>query len=169
VLALDGRNVERRRQVRHDRVEELLDALVLEGGAAGHGHALEATSVPLRRATRISFSVKSLVSPFEVTLHQCVVHSAAALDELFAGGLRLVLMLRRDFEDLELGTVRGFLVELHGLHANEVDDAVVVLFETERQLHRTGLAPRRSRMLKNARSKSRRSVHLVDEAMRGTL
>jgi hypothetical protein len=78
VGALHGRDVERARQVVHDRVEQRLHALVLEGGAEQHG-VIASASVPAERAADHLGRDRRLV--LEVGLHQLVVVLGDRVDQ----------------------------------------------------------------------------------------
>jgi len=130
--ALNGRDVERRGKVVHDRVEQELDALVLEGGAAEHRDELEAErrladgGVDLRVGDLARVAIEKLV-------HDGVVDVGARLDQLLAELLALLLEVLRDRLPADL-RAEGVL-EDGRLHANEVDHTLVLIFLSDRPLH----------------------------------
>src|SRR5579859_60714 len=160
VGARDRRNIDRRRQDRHDGVEQELHALVLEGAAAEHRH----DAVGDRRAA------DALLQLFERDL--------VALDEadlellvLFGDALDQLLALQRDLGRQVFGDrpllrrVVAVAGEVPGALFHEVDHAGEVGFGADRQLqrHRFGAQPLADH-LHRAPVVGADAVHLVDEA-----
>jgi hypothetical protein len=166
LVALDGRQVLGRGQEVHHRVEQRLDALVLEGRAAQGGHELaRQAALAQRRGQARRVGVLAL----EEGVHHLVVEVGGRLDHLVAVLDGQVVQLRGDRLLDEPGAERA-VVEAQGLHRPQVDDALVVVLDAPGQGDGHRLAARRSRMVCRARRKSAptRSILLM-KAMRGTL
>ena len=129
-LALNGRNVDRRRQVVDDCVEQGLYALVLErrttedreevtGNGALTDQALDGRLIRL--------------FAFEVGFHDRFVLFDDGLEQLFAVLGGLVLQVVRDVDDIVVGA-HGFVVPDHGVHLDEVDHALQLAFVADLQL-----------------------------------
>ncbi len=165
VDALDRRDVERRRQVVHDRVEQHLHALVLERRAAEHRDELEARCVPLRSAA-IDLVVGDFVGvAVEELRHDLVVDVGARLDQLLAPlAARLGFDVGGDLDPVVLLALR-LLVEDGGLHRDEIDDALVLVFFADRPLdrHRVRRRGAPSSMFDAHLEVGADLVHLVDE------
>ena len=131
--ALDVRNVERRRHVVDDSVEQLLHALVLERAAAGHG-----VDFHLNRELADSLldfldgEVRAFV--LEVSLHESVVGFRHDFEQLCAILVGLVDVFGRDVGLVHDGA-EVVLVDV-GFHGYEVDDAHERVGGADRQLNR---------------------------------
>jgi len=135
---LHRRDVDRRRQIVHDGVEQHLHALVLEGGAADDRHELEVDRPEAERP--VDHVARDLLGmTVEVERHDLVVDVGAGLDELVVPLGRELLVLVGDLDPVELLTL-ALVVEDGGLHLDEVDDAAVLVFLAQRPLdgHRVG-------------------------------
>ena len=163
VDALGGLDVDRRGQEVDDRVEHGLHALVLERGAAQHGHELERERAGADRGLDL---VGRELLAFEVLLHQVIVDVRDRLEQLVARLGRGVGVLGGDVDDLELRTF-GVVVERphDGLHRDEVDDAAEVALRTDRQLDDGGYRVEAvAHHVDAALEVGADAVHLVDEA-----
>ena len=159
-LALDRRNVRRRRHVVDHRVEHRLHALVLERRAAQHRHDLARDRAQAQAA--LDFLGAQVVA-LEVLVHQLFVGLGGALDHLLAPFLREVGEVGRDVAGLELHPLR-LLVPVDRLHPHEVDDAFELVLGADRHLdrHRVGLEPR-LHLVVDLEEVRADAVHLVDE------
>ncbi len=137
-LVVDARrrgDVHRRRQIIDHGVEQGLHALVLEGraredrieGAREHG---------LTDALLQHRFVRLLA--FEVGFHRLVVEFDGVLDQVVAGFFAGRLHVGRDLFVVVVGAEPLGLPH-HGLHADQVDDALQGGFRTDRQLDRDRL------------------------------
>ena len=119
VVSDHGADVQRRREVIDHRVQQLLDALVLECRAADHGLDVAGD----RGAPQGGPELGDLdLSAVEVLLQQGVVGLGDGLDQDLAVLVGLVLHVRRNVHDVEGGALR-VVVEVDRLHRDEVDDA----------------------------------------------
>ena len=107
------------RQVVHDRVEQRLDALVLERRAAEHRDALAREGGAADRAAELLDGGLLLVDEL---LHELLVVVGELLEQLVVGGLGRGLVLVGDVGVLPVLAHLAFPVV--GLHLDEVDDAV---------------------------------------------
>jgi len=156
--ALDRRHVERAGQEVDDGVEQRLDALVLERGAAEDRRHLD---VERGLADRLLEPLGGDLLLFEDHLEQLVVVMGDLLEQVLARGGGLVGELGRDVRDLEL---LAQLVPVEDrLVGDEVDDAVEVALGADRQLdrHRMG-AEAVDHRLHAALEVGADAVHLVD-------
>ena len=161
VEALDRRHVERARQVVDDRVEQRLDALVLERGAEQHrrdrvGERRRAERAPdhLGRDERtrpsryvsVSSSSYSAIASISWWWYSCACSASSA-------GISPIVHLRAEV----------VLVD-DRVHLDEVDDAAVVLLLADRELdrHRVG-AEAVAHRLDGGEEVRAGAVHLVDE------
>src|SRR4051812_12378127 len=166
VVALDGGDVERRRQVVDDRVEHRLDAAVLERGAAEH-------RVELALDRHLADGALDLLGrellAAEVLLEQRVVALGDGLDQLGAILLGLLDEVGRDLLDLVLGAhldvTLGVAAPGQRAHVDEVDDALEVALGADRDLQHERL---RAEALHDGVDGEvevgAELVHLVDEA-----
>src|SRR4051812_5246811 len=166
VVALDGGDVERRRQVVDDRVEHRLDAAVLERGAAEH-------RVELALDRHLADGALDLLGrellAAEVLLEQRVVALGDGLDQLRAVLLGLLDEVGRDLLDLVLGAhldvTLGVAAPGQRAHVDEVDDALEVALGADRDLQHERL---RAEALHDGVDGEvevgAELVHLVDEA-----
>ena len=158
--ALDGRHVERARQVVDDGVEERLDTLVLEGGPEQHGRDRARERARAERATDHLGRHRLLVE--EVRLHELVVELRDRVDEQVVMVVGPIGELGGDLRDRE-GLAEIVLVGDRG-HLDQVDDAPVVLFLPDRDLDadRVRAEPVAHR-LHGGEEVRAGTVHLVDE------
>ena len=153
VGALDGRDVERAREVVDDRVEQRLHALVLEGGAEQHRRDRVGERPRAERAADHLGRDGRLV--LEVRLHQLVVVLGDRVDQrvvrLLGGGREL----GRDLADGE--RLPELVLVDDRAHLDEVDDADVVVLLADRDLdgHRVRAEPVAHRLHGGRRSPRR--------------
>ena len=138
VDALDRGDVERRRQVVEDRVEQGLDALVLERGAAGDrgdaaGEAPLAEGGPKLIGSDVLF--------LEDLLHERVVVVGGQMEQLVTIERGVVRHVGRDLARRGVDAL-VVLVEEDGVHLDEVDDADELLLGADRQLQERRLGGR---------------------------
>lgn len=136
----------RGRQVAHDRVEQGLDALVLERGATEHRGDRDAVALAGRDGDATDRGVQLLLGgllALQEQLHDLVVVLRDGLDQLAAvllGGLDVRGGDVDDVVHLALGRLGG---PHERLHADQVHNALEVGLGTDRQLHddRNGTEP----------------------------
>ena len=154
------RNVERARQVVDDRVEQRLDALVLERRAEQHRRELARERRLAQRAPDLVGGDRVLVE--DVGLEQLVVEVRDRVDQLVVVLVRLLGELGGDLGDVEL-LAEVVLVD-DRLHLDEVDDAREVLLLPDRKLHRHGVRAQPVAHRGDGGEEVRAgAVHLVDE------
>ena len=161
VDALDGRDVERAREVVDDRVEQRLHALVLEGGAEQDGGEGARERAGAERAADHLGRDRVLV--LEVALHQLVVELGDGVDE------RVVVLaapssseLGRDLTDGE--GLAEIVVVGDRVHLDEIDDAAMVLLLADRDLDAdSGRAEAVAHRLHGGEEVGAGAIHLVDE------
>ena len=137
-LARDGGDVERRRQVVDDGVEQRLDALVLERGAVEDRYALTLDGAGAQRLLDVGGGDLLLADEL---LEDVLVERREDVDELTAVVARPARHVGGDVDDVELGA--ELLARPHdGLHLDEVDDALVLGLGADRQLHDRGVVAR---------------------------
>ena len=128
--ALDGGNIDRRRQVVHDRVEQRLHTLVLERRAAQHRE---------KRAGQHGLADHALQRRFigfiavEVSCEHFIVEFDGGLKQLLAIFLGLFDHIFGNIDILER-SVELLVFPDHALHADEIDQALEVIFGTDREL-----------------------------------
>src|SRR6478752_9815215 len=127
-VALDAVDVERRRQELDDRVEQGLDALVLERGAAQDRVELVGQGGATDRGLELLDGELALV---EELLHDLVVGVRQRLEQLLAVLRGLLGQLGRDLLDDVVLTDRGLATPHEGAHADQVDDADEVTLGTD--------------------------------------
>ena len=121
VLALDGRDVQRARQVVDDGVEQLLDALVLIRGAAYDGHHLYRERGAADSGANL---VRGHFLALEVELHDFVVEIAHGLEQVVAVLLGEIAHILGDVLDAHI--LAQIIVVDIGLHLDQVNDAAEV-------------------------------------------
>ena len=153
-------DVERARQEVDHGVEHRLDALVLESGAAQHGHGLAGDGDPPEGGVKI---VRGDLLLTDVLLHDGVVEVRKDVDQLVASGLGCVDQAGRDL--LVRPLLAHSLFPDERLHLAQVDHTLERAFGTDRQLHDcgTGLEPVADHV-HGAIEVRADPVHLVDEA-----
>ncbi len=128
------RDVERRREVVDDRVEHLLDALVLERRPgqdrddAGRQGAEAQAALDLGDGELLAL---------EILVGQLVVHLGDGLDHDVAMLLGLGCQVGRDVGDLDV--VAEVVAVVDGLHLDQVDDALERVLAADRDLDRHGV------------------------------
>ena len=128
----DRRHVQRRRQVIHHRIQELLHPLVLERRPAqDQGEMQRLRASP---QGRFQLGLVQLLAG-KVAGEQLVALLAGGLHQLFPRGIRLFLELGGDGDFLELlvGAARFPAV---GLHPEKIDDPLEVFLFSQRNLNR---------------------------------
>ena len=129
------RNIQRGGHVLHDRVQQLLHAFVLVGGAAGHGNHLHRhRGSPDRRADL----VRGHVFAFENQFHDLVVEVGNRFQELhtilFGQGTHLL-------GDLLVAHLLAQIIVINaGVHIHQVDDTDKAVFLADGQLDGHGVA-----------------------------
>jgi hypothetical protein len=108
-----------RREIIHDRIEQGLHPLILEGGTAEDGRNLEGQrGLPDGRP---NLPFRDLL-PLDILGQQGLVLLCNSFQELFAVLQGLIRIRRRDLLQLELGPQR-FLLPDDRLHPDQIDDA----------------------------------------------
>ncbi|SCG10058.1 hypothetical protein GA0115255_126693 [Streptomyces sp. Ncost-T6T-2b] len=156
-------------EVAHDRVEQGLDALVLERGATEHRGDGDGVGAALRRQRDAADGLVQLLLgglvALQVQLHHGVVVLGHGLEELAAplgGGLLEVV---RDLDDVVHLALGGLFGVHEGLHRHEVDNAREVRFGADGELHDDrGRAEAVHDHLDAAEEVRTGAVELVDEA-----
>ena len=125
-------DVERRRQIPVNGVEERLDTLVLVGGTTEHRE-------DLRVHNHLTDGLVDLIAgeflTGEVLLHECFVGLRDSLEELLVVLVGLVFQVGRDFLDGRLCADVDLAAPGDGVHVDQVNDAVEVIFSTDGELH----------------------------------
>ena len=154
------RHVERARQVVDHRVEQRLDALVLERGAEQHRRDLVGDRGGADGAPDHVRRDRALV--LDVRLEHLVVEVRDDVDQLVVVLVRLLGELGGNLDGVVL-LAEVVLVD-DGLHLDEVDDAAEVVLGADRDLHRhrIGAEPVAHR-LHGGEEVRAGAVHLVDE------
>ena len=163
---VDRRHVERAREIVDDRVEERLDALVLEGGACEHRGDGDVERRGAERALQHLRRDRALV--LEVGLHELVVVVRNRVDQLVVVLLGLLDELGRDLADVDL--LAQLVLPGQRAHLDQVDDATEVLFGTDREVDWD--RPRAQAVdhrLHRREEVGAHSVHLVHERDAGNL
>src|ERR1022692_955983 len=160
-VALDRRDVNRARQVVHDRVQHGLDALVLERAAAHHRRDGAGDGGPPDRRDQ---GLLIRLGAIEVQLHHLLVVLGDPLHQdvpPLAGRLQVMVRDRDGLVGVALAVARPE----HRLHPDQVDDAAEVGLDAPRQLdhQRRGAEPIGDH-LHAAVEFSPDPVHLVHEA-----
>lgn len=130
-------DIERRRQVVHNGVEQRLHADVTERGAAQDGH--DALTDGTLADAGIDFLDGQFMA-FEVLFHQFFIFFRHGVQQLKALFLVEILEILRDFTIGDLKAL-GFFFEADGAAIDEVDNAVELVFRTDRDLEADGLRP----------------------------
>src|ERR1035438_4596372 len=156
-----ARDVQRARQVVHDRVQHRLHALVLERAAAHHRGDAASDGGPPDRGVQLLLVGRGAL---QVQLHHLLVVLGDGLDQPvvpLTGRLGVVV---RDPHDVVLVALALGLPE-HGAHPHQVDDAAEVRLHAPRQLdHQRGSAKPVRDHLHAPVELGADPVHLVDEA-----
>src|ERR1019366_5032830 len=136
VDTFDGQNIERRRQIVDDGVEQRLNALVLEGGPADHREYFH-----LERGAAqcgLQFGLANRFA-FDVLVHQLVliVVFDDGLDRDLVVGGGFLLQLCWNFLDLILGA-QALVIPDDRFHGHEIDDTFELVFLADGQLNGNG-------------------------------
>ena len=160
IVSDDGAEVLGRGQVIDDGVEQQLDAFVLIGRAAEHGHHHQLDG---GFADGAHEEVGGDLLVVEVQLSHVVVDVGDLLDEVAAGGLGL---LHHGFRD---GTHDAFLLdETHGVHLNQVDHAFESGFGADGKVQRHGVGTKvLLHLADDLVEVGTSTVHLVDKSDTG--
>jgi hypothetical protein len=118
VHALRGGDVDRAGEVRNDRVQHWLHALVLERAAAQDRNHLAGDRGRTQRPLEIRRGDLLLAKEL---LGDRVVEVGQGVDEGVSVALGLVEQVRRDVDQVELLTLRRVVCPHHGLHREKVD------------------------------------------------
>ena len=133
--ALDGRNVDRARQIIHHGVEQRLHALVLEGRTAQH--RIEGAGQNRLADHTLQGRLVGLIA-VEKRRQDLVVEFDRGLDHLLAIFLGLIEHIGGNVDVLEIGAERLVFPD-HALHADEIDEALELALRTDRKLDRNRL------------------------------
>ena len=128
--ALDRRHFDRRRQELDDRVEQRLDALVLEGRTAENRREPDVAGALADEATQLLVLGHHAL---EVTLHRAFVDFDGGFDHQVAVLRGLFLQIVRDLHDVPLGAER-LVAPDQRVHLDQVDDPLEFVLGTDRQL-----------------------------------
>ena len=165
LVADDGVDVERRGQELHDRVEQGLDALVLERRAAQDRVDLVGQRGATDRGLELLDGEGALL---EVLLHDLVVGLGQRLEQLLAVLRGLLGEVGRDLLDGVVLTHRGLAVPGQGAHADQVDDTEEVRLRADRELEdQRGGVEAVDHHVDAAEEVRAGAVELVDEAHAG--
>ncbi len=164
-VAFNGAGVNGAGQVSTDVVEQALHALVLEGGAAGHGHDLHLEGSCAEGTADFIFGDGGGV--VEVFLHQSVVVLGDFLQHLVAPLLGLGLESGGNLLHGVFGA-HGLVMPEDSLHGDEVNEAFECLFGTDRYLDGAGICTEHILHLAyNLEEVGAGTVHLVNVAQTG--
>jgi hypothetical protein len=119
--ALDRRLVQRAGQVIDNRVQQRLNALVLEGASAEHREDLQIDGGLADAGLQLGNRSRRFA--FEKLLQQHIVGLGDDFNQLQAEGFGLLLQVGGNRLDRELGA-HGLVVPDDGLHLDQVDDAL---------------------------------------------
>ena len=163
-LALDRRDLHRRRQEVDDCIQHALHALVLEGGAAQHrlnfvgDGALAQTGLDL---------VLGKVAVLEVLVHQVLVGLGGCFQHFLAPFFCRSLQLGRNVAILEFHALGG-VVPVDGLHLDQVDHALELVLGADGDDHGYGVGTQAGLHLVIDLEEVRAgTVHLVHEGQTG--
>src|SRR5271168_4713817 len=181
IHALERRNVRRRRKIINDRIEQRLNAFVLERRARQHGNNLQRQRGLADGVAHFfdgeRYAIQIFVDEFIIVLRDVVHHLGAMLVvESFIDGrafergadvwARIDEGLVPQLRDRELFKLRAerLFEPNDNFFFQEVDDADVVVFAAERELQRHGMSaealPNGANHVIEIRA---HAVHLVDE------
>ncbi len=159
--AFDGRNVERRRQIVDDAVEQRLDALVLERRTAQHGDEREVERALADQRLELR---DGGLGALQIRLHQVVVLLDRHLDQLGACDRRGIRQVVGDRLIFELGA-EALLEPDDRAVLDEIDEALEAALDADRQIqHRRTRAEAILDHLHAALEARAGAVELVDEA-----
>ena len=147
-----------------DAIQQRLDALVAQGGAAVGGHPFQGQGGPLDAGLE-GLHRQGLLR--QVDLHHLVVHFRHGLHQGLPGRGGLVLIVGGDLEFLKIHA-QGFFPPLDGPKAQKVDDALEAVFFAPGDGEDQGMSPQLLPHGLQRRPKIRpHAVHLVDEGQLG--
>src|SRR5580765_3705428 len=154
-------NVERAGKEINDGVKQRLHAFILKCRTGKYRD-------DLHRQGSLSQSDADLVLrnflAFEVFHHQIVVDRGDSLDKFFAFSLSSIHKVRGNVENIVFGTL-CFVIPNKGLHCDQIDDALEMLFEADRYLHRDSVCTEAIEdRLKAAVERSSCAIQLIDKA-----
>ena len=164
--ALDGGHVGGCGHVIDDRIEKVLNALILESRPAQHGIDLQPDG---RFANTGLDLVDGQLLASEILLHQPLIMGGDLFDHLltrlFGGGKQLV----GDIDQFEFGS-QGLIIPDRRFHFDQIDNATEAIFLADRKLngHRVGMeaVPHH---LHAAIEIGADAVHLIDEGNTGNM
>ncbi|CAB4616573.1 unannotated protein [freshwater metagenome] len=167
LVAFDGTNVERGRQVANHGVEHGLNTLVLERGAAQNGVELVAQGCATNRSNQIGFSRLGTIKLKE-QFSKLVICVSQGLDEQFATLSSFISQVCGDLFDCIVFTELGFTAPGQRLHADQVNHAHEVAFSANGDLQdQWGGVQSGNNHVHAALEFSTRAVQLVHEANAG--
>ena len=135
VDALDVRNIRRSGHIVDDRVEQHLHALVAVGSTAQHGNHLV---IDGRLADyRLEFFDGKLLA-FEIFFHQALIQLRHGIEQSRMIFLSLVLHFLGNLLDADV-FAQIVVIDL-GLHRQQIDNTLEIVFFADRQLDRNGVA-----------------------------
>ena len=147
-----------------DAVQQRLDALVAQGGAAVGGHPFQRQGGPLDAGLE-GLHRQGLLR--QVDLHHLVIHFRHGLHQGLPGRGGLVLIVGGDLEFLK-SNAQGFFPPPDGPQAQKVDDALEVLFFAPGDGEDQGMG---SQLLPQGLQRRRKicphAVHFVNESQLG--
>ena len=130
-VTLDGRDIQRGRQVVDNSIQHQLYAFVLISGTAQNREEFRRADALTDR--RFDFRNRWLFA-FQYLHHQFIIVIGCFFDQLRPQLLRLFQHIRRDFLDFHLGSQ---IVSVEDrIHFQQVDDAAECVFRADRQLDR---------------------------------
>ena len=136
--ALHGRDIKRRGQVIDNRIEQLLHALVLEGGTAEDRDDFDGNSPDPDHAMDLLLGQRLTI---QVLFHDVVVEFSHSFKHLLPIFLGLVEHICGNLVDLILGAKSLVIVE-KSLHSYEIDRAAKLAFPPDRNLNGYRVCPK---------------------------
>ena len=135
VNTLNRRYIRRGGHIIHDRIQQLLYALVAVGSTAGdRNHSVSDTGF----ADGALDLVNSELLAAQIFLQQLVILLSHVLDQLSVVFFRQLLHVVRNFFHLHVGA--HFVIINISLHFHQVDDTLKGILRADRQLNRNGIA-----------------------------
>ena len=164
VLALDRRDLDRRRQEVDHGVQHALHALVLEGGAAQHRLDLVGDGALAQTGLDLLFGQ---IAVLEVLVHQVLVGFGRGLEHLLAPLGSLFLQVGRNVTVVELHALRGLIPD-DGFHLDKVDHAFELVLGADGDDHGHGIgAQAQLHLVIDLVEVRAGTVHLVHEGQTG--
>ncbi|MPM81011.1 hypothetical protein SDC9_128062 [bioreactor metagenome] len=158
IHALDGGNVHRRGHIVHNRVQQLLHALVAVRRAAGDGNHFD-------RQGGFADGGADLFGgdffPFQIRFHDLVVKVGHRFQQLGAVFLGQVLIFGRNLFHPHI--LSQLIVIDIGVHVHQIDDPLKGIFASDRQLdgYRIGFEPVKNHV-QHVEEIRAHDVHLID-------